>query len=59
MEFQKRALKGKKRLTLEERQEIKEKKNHKREKFEVTNCGKFELIYPTENIDMMVKYEKF
>ena len=40
-EFQKRALKGKKRLTLEERQIIKQKKNIKREKFESNNCGGF------------------
>lgn len=45
-EFQKRAIKGKKRLTLEERLKIKEKKNAKREQFEINNCGGFELIYP-------------
>ena len=46
-EFQKRALKGKKRMTLDERADIKERKNKKREKFEAKNCGDFELIFPT------------
>ena len=46
-EFEKRALKGKKRLTLEQRAKKKEKFARKREKFEKKNCGGFELIYPT------------
>jgi len=52
-------LKGKKRITLEERKVLKEKKNRKREVFEKSNCGGFELIYPSENVDLMAKYEKY
>lgn len=58
-EFQKRALKGKKRMTVEERSTIKESKNRKRDKFEKNNNGNFELIYPIENIDKMSKYEEY
>ena len=58
-EFQKRALKGKTRLTLEQRLELKQKKNRKREKFEKANCGDFKLIYPTTRCEEMAKYEQF
>ena len=45
-EFELRALKGKKRMTFEQRQRLKNKRNIKREKFEKDNCGDFQLIYP-------------
>ena len=46
-------------MTVDERTDIKERKNKKREKFESKNCGDFELIFPTENIDHMAKYDNF
>jgi tubulin polyglutamylase TTLL6/13 len=58
-EFQKRALKGKIRMTVKEREVIKEKKNRKRDKFEKNNQGGFELIYPLVSIDKMSKYDEF
>lgn len=58
-EFEKRALKGKKRITQEQRQKIKIKKNEKREKFEKNKCGDYELIYPCEDKEQMAQYEKF
>jgi tubulin polyglutamylase TTLL6/13 len=58
-EFQKRALKGKIRMTVKERDVIKEKKNRKRDKFEKNNQGGFELIYPLVSIDKMSKYDEF
>jgi len=44
---------------VEERKIIKEKKNRKRENFERNNCGDFELIFPSTNIDLMAKYDRF
>jgi len=34
------------RLGLEERENLKRKKENERETFEAANCGDFELIYP-------------
>lgn len=56
-EFEKRALKGKKRMTLEERQRLKLKKNEKREKFEKKNCGDYKLIFPVDDKLQMDRYE--
>lgn len=58
-EFQKRALKGKIRMTVKERDVIKEKKNRRRDKYERNNCGGFELIYPSISIDKMSKYVEY
>lgn len=58
-EFEKRALKGKKRMTQEQRSKIKIKNNIKREKFEANNCGNYELIFPCANPLMMEKYENY
>lgn len=52
-------MKGKKRLTLDDRLLIKQKKNKKREKFEKSNCGGFELIYPSQDEQMMEKYLEY
>jgi tubulin polyglutamylase TTLL6/13 len=48
IEFQKRALKGKSRLTIEEKEQLKSKKMNKRDAFERKNMGDFELIFPSE-----------
>jgi hypothetical protein len=46
-------------MTVEERSSIKESKNRKRDKFEKKNNGQFELIYPTENVEKMAKYDEY
>jgi hypothetical protein len=46
-------------MTLEERLNLKERKNKKREKYEQNNCGGFELIYPSKSEGLMEKYDKF
>ena len=57
--FEKRALKGKKRITTEQRQLVKLKKNEKREKQEQHICGNYQLIFPTQDAELMKKYEVF
>lgn len=49
LEFQKRAMKGKSRPTVEEKDKMKQKKMKKRDNFEKKNMGDFELIYPCED----------
>lgn len=48
-------MKGKTRLTVEEKEQIKTKKTKKRDSFEKKNLGDYELIFPLpyseENID--------
>ena len=46
-------------MTVKEREVIKEKKNRRRDKYERSNCGGFELIYPLISIDKMSKYEEY
>ena len=46
-------------MTVQERQKLKEKRNKKREKFEKSNCGGFELIYPVQDEQMMEKYNEY
>ena len=58
-EFEKRALKGKKRMNQDQRQLLKEKKNRKREKYEKRNHGDFELIYPTTLVENMQRYNQY
>lgn len=48
MEFQKRAIKGKQRMTVEEKEALKAKKQRQRNAYEKKNCGNYELIYPSE-----------
>ena len=38
---------------------MKEKKNIKREKFEVKNAGDFQLIYPVKDPQLMEKYQQY
>ncbi|CDW83353.1 tubulin-tyrosine ligase family protein [Stylonychia lemnae] len=61
LEFQKRALKGKPRITHEERETIKQKRIKKRDNFEKKNLGDYELIFPSEenNLDDYQKYLTF
>lgn len=58
-EFENRALKGKKRLTQEQRLLLKEKRIVKRDKFEKKHCGNYELIYPVENQELMKLYAQY
>lgn len=38
---------------------LKQKKNRKREKYEESNRGGFELIYPIQSEQKMAKYDQF
>lgn len=49
IEFQKRAMKGKPRITQEEKDILRLKRNKKRDNYEKKNLGDFELIFPSEN----------
>lgn len=57
LEFQKRALKGKIRITMDEKEELKSKKNKIREKNEKNNVGNFKLIYPCDDSEQLEKYK--
>ena len=48
MEFQKRALRGKTKISAEEKEAIKAEKERKRNRYEAKNRGNFELIFPSE-----------
>ena len=48
IEFQKRAMKGKPRITQEEKESLKLKRSRKRDNFEMKNLGDFELVFPSE-----------
>eukprot|EP00347_Sterkiella_histriomuscorum_P011690 403371481 len=58
IEFQKRALKGKPRITQEERETIRQKRIKKRDNFEKKNLGDYDLIFPSEK-DTQEDYQKF
>jgi tubulin polyglutamylase TTLL6/13 len=58
IEFQKRALKGKPKISHEEKDKIRENKHRKREKFERNNIGDYELIFPSQE-DTLEDYNKF
>lgn len=59
IEFQKRAIKGKPRITMDEKELLKLKKNKLRDKFEKNNIGDFSLIYPPEAEEEEEMYKKF
>lgn len=57
--MQKRMLTGKKvKLTQEERDEKISKKLKERDEHEKSNLGKYKLIYPCEDQELMATYEK-
>ena len=58
MEFQKRALKGKTKITAEEKESFKAEKERKRNRYEAKNKGNFELIFPSEEFSAET-YQKF
>jgi tubulin polyglutamylase TTLL6/13 len=47
-EFQRRAIKGKIKVTPEEKEEIRRKKARKRDNYEKKNSGNYSLMYPSE-----------
>ena len=58
MEFQKRAIKGKIKITPEEKEATKAEKERKRNRYEAKNKGNFDLIYPCEEFPVE-EYQKF
>lgn len=58
IEFHKRALKGKTRLTIDEKENMREKKMKKRDAFEQKNMGDYELIFPSAE-ETAEDYQKF
>ena len=46
-------------MTMDEKRILRNRKNIKRDKYEISNCGGFELIYPSRDVTLMDKYEKF
>ena len=48
MEFQKRAIKGKTKISQEEKENMRAEKLRKRNKYEAKNKGNYDLIYPSE-----------
>ena len=58
LDFQKRAMKGKARPTIEEKEKLKLKKMKKRDNYERKNVGDYELIFPSEE-ETLEDYSKF
>ena len=58
MEFQKRAIKGKTKISQEEKENMRAEKLRKRNKYEAKNKGNYELIYPSEEFTEE-EYKKF
>ena len=48
LEFQRRAIKGKTKMTQEEKDLLRAQKLRKRNNYEAKHCGNFELIFPSE-----------
>ena len=51
-------MKGKPRLTVEEREKMKDKRTKKRDNFEKKNLGDYELIFPSAE-EPLEEYQKF
>ena len=49
LEFQRRAIKGKTKVTAEEKEQLRAQKLRKRNNFEAKHCGDFELIFPSQD----------
>ena len=58
MEFQKRAIRGKTKMTAEEKEALKAEKERKRSRYEAKNKGNFDLIFPSEEFTAE-EYQKF
>ena len=58
LEFQRRAIKGKTKITAEEKELLRAKKLRKRNNYEAKHSGNFDLIYPSEEFKI-ADYTKF
>ena len=58
LEFQRRAIKGKTKVTQEEKEQMKAQRARKRDKYEAKHCGSFELIFPSQEFKPD-EYKKF
>ncbi len=58
MEFQRRAIKGKTKVTAEEKEQVRAQKLRKRNNFEAKHCGDFEIIFPSQEFKSE-DYQKF
>ena len=57
-EFQKRAIKGKTKISQEEKENLRAEKLRKRNRYEAKNKGNFDLIYPSEEFTEE-EYQKY
>ena len=58
LEFQRRAIKGKTKITQEEKDNIRAQKLRKRNNYEAKHCGDFEIIFPSQEFKAE-DYQKF